>query len=268
MSYFPEVTIKDEDGEKANITNNALDVNIQDQHTKAIIVKFNQVQNSTTLAANTAVNDKDIVVTSAAGITIGSYIILFNVPAARFMFAYAINVVGTTITLDTPLDYGYPIGTYVDTTVTNMSVDGSVTTQAFGLRGTGAPPGVDITVDIVRLIFSCITVTAIDLSLFGDLPKLLNGLVLRRRDGTYDNIFNVKDNGELAGIMFDFAVSQSINPAQGQDGFVSRLTFGGQNKIGVTIRLEVGEDLEFLIQDDISGLTKFEVVAEGHIVEN
>ena len=67
--------------------------------------------------------------------------------------------------------------------------------------------------------------------------------------------------------MFDINVSQSINPAQGVDGFTARMTFAGQNKVGVAIRLPIGEDLEFIIQDDLTNIVTYEVVAEGHIVD-
>jgi hypothetical protein len=36
--------------------------------------------------------------------------------------------------------------------------------------------------------------------------------------------------------------------------------------MGVAIRLGPGEDLEVLIQDDISSLVKFHLIAEGHVV--
>lgn len=244
-----------------------IDVNIQDQATPSIIAKFNQVQNSTTLAAQAVRGSYDIVVTDATGFITGRYIIIFNPSTKRYMFGYAVNVVGTTVTLDTPLDSTFPAGTYVDSAITNMNVNGSVTPQVFGLRGLGAPPGVDLIADITRVITSCEADSPVNLTLFGNLPKLTNGLVLRRRNGDYYNIFNVKDNFELAGIQYDFSVAQAINPAQGIDGFVARLTFSGQSKIGVVQRLPIGDDLEIIIQDDLTGLVRFEIVAEGHIVD-
>ncbi len=245
-----------------------IDTFIQDQHTPAIIAHFNQVLNSTELANSASREDRDIVVDDATGFVIGNYIILFNPTSERFCFAFAINVVGTIITLDTPLDSDFAAGTFVDNTTTEMAVVGSAgSPQVFGLRGTGAPPGVDLEVDITRIIFTCIADSPVQLSLFGNLTALTNGIALRMRNDTWFNVFNVKSNRQLAGIMFDFNVSQAINPAQGEDGFVARLTFAGQDKIGVTERLPIGEDLEFLIQDDLSGLTSFGVIAEGHIVD-
>lgn len=262
-----EVIIKDANGDRATVTAGGLDVNIQDQTTDAIIIKFNKVTNNTTLSTTASVGDYDIIVTSSTGISVGSYIILFNPTVERAMVAYATGVAGTTITLDTPLDYDFPSGTYVDIATTNLGVNGSTTVQTFGIRGTGAPPGVDLTIDVTRLIFSCTCSSAVDLTKFGNLTRLTNGLVLRSRNGNYKNIFNLKDNAEIAGTMYEFIVFQSSNPAQGVDGFIAQLTFAGSNKIGVAIRLPVGEDLQLLVQDDLSGLINFEVMAEGHIVQ-
>jgi hypothetical protein len=247
-------------------SNGGIPVNVQDQSTPAIIQKFNRVTNSTTLASPAVKYVKTISVIDATGISAGSHIILFDPVSIRFSSFTALIVVSTTITLDTPIDFDYPAGTFVDIAITNMAVNGAITPQIFGLRGTGVPPGVELTFDVTRLIFKCFTLTAPDFGEFGDLTKLTNGLVLRKRDGGTYNIFNVKDNGEIAGIMFDFNFISAIG--SGQDGFISRLTFGGQSKLGVVQRLSIGEDLELIIQDDLSGLTLLEITAEGHITQD
>jgi hypothetical protein len=149
-----------------------------------------------------------------------------------------------------------------------MNVDGSSTVQTFGLRGTGAPPGVQVTALATRIIFQCITAAAVNLTTFGDIVGgLARGLVLRKRNGNLENIFNVKTNGEIDGISLDWTPYVATNPAQGVDGFSARLTFGGLDKIGSVIELPLGEDLEFLVQDNLTGLTKLEIVAEGHLAE-
>lgn len=249
-----------------------VDANLQDQTTPTIILPFNQVHDSTTLTEEVAINTRIINVADATGIVVGTFIILFSMETHRFYFGKATAINTLEIKLDTPLDSTFPAGTFVDAAITNMNVDGSTVPQTFGLRGLGAPPGVDIKVDITRILFTCVCTSAVNLSLFANLTALLNGIVLRRRNITTHNIFNIKSNRELAGLTFDFNVSASTNPQQGEDGFVSRLTFGGQNKIGVVQRLAVGEDLELIIQDNLASgtpdITILECIAEGHIVED
>jgi len=253
-------------------SNGAIPINIQDQHTPIVIAKFSQTHDSTTLASPTVINDRTINITNASGFVVGDYITLFNPEAVRFSLFTATGVSGNIITLDTPLDFNYSVGTFVDAGITNLAVDGSITPQIFGLRGSGAPEGVELSFDVTRIIFTMITTDPIDLSLFGDLTELDNGLVLRKRDGVYNNIFNVKSNREVANMLFDFTPYVATNPSHGENGYIARMTFGGQSKMGVTIRLDTGDDLEMLVQDalnEIQGSSQiiiFEVIAEGHIV--
>jgi hypothetical protein len=249
---------------------NGQDVNVQDQTTPVVIAKFSQTTNQTTLSVAGSIDDTTITLASATGAAAGKYITLFNPTEERYsVFTQIGAAAGSVITLDTPLDFAYPVGTFIDIGTTNMAVDGSSTTQVFGLRGGGTPPGVALDADITRLIFTCLTTTAPQLNQFGNITALTKGLVCRRRNDAYYNIFNVKDNIGIAGIMFDFQLLSAVGA--GQDGFWARLTFAGMNKIGSAQRLKVGEDLEILVQDDLTtgtpNITSLEIVAEGHITK-
>ncbi len=246
-----------------------MDVALQDQHTPAIIAYFNEVEESTTLAAPTVINGKTVTLTNTTGAAVGKYIILFHPGSVRFYTGHITSIAALpTVSVDTPLDFAYPAGTFIDIAITDMSVNGSSTTRVFGLRGIGAPPGVELTFDVTRVIFQCEADSAISLAKFADIAALTNGLVMRKRDGTFHNIWNVKTNKEIAGIMYDWTPYAATNPQQGEDGFVSRLTFAGQNKIGITERLKIGEDLEILVQDNLTAVTDFKIIAQGHVVED
>ena len=245
-----------------------VDAALQDQTTQAIIQKFNRIAQSTTLAADVALNDTFITVLDTLGAWDNRHVIIFNPIARRFTSFDVLSIGIDTLYLDGPLDFAYDSASFVDLTSTNLAVDGSQANQTFGLRGVSPSP-IGITVDITRIIVTCLTANPVDLSKFGDIVGgITNGLVLRVRDGEYFNIFNVKNNSEFAGLGYDWNARLSTNPAQGQDGFIFRLTFASQGKIGVAIRLEPGEDIEFIVQDDLSDITLLEVMSEGHIVEN
>ncbi len=245
------------------------DIFIQDQYTDAVITYFNKITNSTLLTNPVSVDDKTITVDDPTGIVIGSYIILFNISLIRYTTFFVVGVAGSVITLDNPMDVAYPAGTFVDISIVDIAVDGSIAHQIFGIRNpTGdQPPGIQLSFDVTRIIMQCTASSPVELGLFGDLPPLTNGLFLRKNGSRFFNILNFKTNNDIANTMFDFIVYQSTNPAQGVDGFVSRLTFAGPNKIGVTVRLDLGEDMEIHVQDDLSGLTNFHIIAEGHIVD-
>ena len=149
----PEALLSDE-------AHQIVDTHWQDQSTEAIIAYFNQVTNTTTLDGALTLNDKIIEVTSATGISAGTYLILFDPVSIRFSTFFVTVVAGTTITLDSPVDFPYPDGTNVDVAIVDLSVNGAVTPQVFGLRGTGAPPGVELTFHVTRIIFECLLNTS------------------------------------------------------------------------------------------------------------
>lgn len=243
------------------------DVSVQDQTTQAVIVNFNKIAQSTTLSATRAVGDTFITVADTLGAANNTYVIIFNPELRRFSKFNTLSIADDTLYLDDPLDVPYDSGSFVDLTSKNLAVDGGSEWQTFGLRGVSPSP-VGITIDVTRVIFTCVTEDPVDLSKFADIVGgIRSGLLMRVRNGEYFNIFNVKTNQDIAGLMYDWDPQAKTNPVQGQDGFISRLTFGGQSKVGVVIRLMPGEDLEFIVKDDLSSITSLEIVAEGHIVE-
>ena len=251
-----------------NDIDNCLDVCVQDQHSPVVIANFTSLDAETTNTVATAIDDRTITLNDTTGFVDGITVTIFNSDAARFTFIKQLGApVGNVITIDTPLDFAYPIGSFVSAGDDNIAVDGSITPQIFALRNT--TERTPITIDITRLIFTCLTNDGVDLSKFGDIiGGITNGIVLRKVNEDFNNIFNAKTNSELANLMFDFEVAAASNPAQGQNGFIGRLTFSGQNKIGVTIRIAENDDLQLIVQDDLSSLLEFKIKMEGHIVEN
>ena len=242
-------------------TKGAVDVTIQDSTSPLIIAKFSKIVTETTLSSGTAKDDLIINVVSAAGFVVGQYLTIYSVLDNRVFFSEVLSINVLAITLDTPLDFEYSSGAFVSVGSTNLNVNGSVTPQIFGVRN---PTGADVpfSFDIVRVVFQCLTTGVNDLSKFGDIVGCLTrGLVLRQVDGTYRNIFNVKTNGDLKNLMYDF----DIQPVSGnqQDGFTGRLTFGGQDHFGAVIRIREGEDLQLIVQDDLSSLVRLRVIVEG-----
>ncbi|MGD2113421.1 MAG: hypothetical protein PVG07_00100 [Acidobacteriota bacterium] len=244
------------------------DVAISDQTSPVVINPFNTPVVSSTSTGAVAIGEKDVTVASITSFAVGQHLTLFSPDDNRFYLGEILAINGSVISADTPFDFDFPAGSYVIGAIKNMNVNGSITPVAFGLRNPALMLGtLETTFDVTRLMFVCTAASAVDLSKFGDIVGgLTKGIVIRKIDGTYRNILNAKTNGDLANIMYDFNVQAASNPAIGQDGFTGRLTFAGQNKIGVAIRLEAGEDLQVIIQDDLSTLTSFYIIAEGHEV--
>lgn len=242
-------------------SNGGVPVNLQDQTTPPFFVYMNEVISSTTLTAVLNIGDTVVSLVSAAGIVTGNYIGIFNTTYNRFFAANVLSVNVNDVTLDTPSDFDFQIGDIFQDGNKNMNVNGSITPRLFSLR---ADPELNITIDVTRIIIHITDQTAMDDNKFGGITKLTNGIVLRRKDGYYFNIFNIKSNGEIGELAFDKVYDDKA--PSGFYGFSARLTFAGQNKVGVTIRLGSTDDLQVIVQDDLTDLDSFRIMVEGHIV--
>ena len=205
-----------------------------------------------------------LVVVSATGFIVGQHIRIIEPLSDKYYFGTILNIVSNTITVDSPFDYPYAAGSEVTVSNTNMAVNGSVTPVKYVLR-TGSPSIVSA-IDITRLMICCECSSAVDLNKFGDLAPLTRGLLLRRRDGYTKNVFNIKANRDMVGMGVEWNTFIASNPAQGIHGFSWRLTFAGQDRIGVVLRIGQDENLEVLVQDDLSTLVSLHIILEGHVV--
>ncbi len=247
-------------------SNGGVPVNIQDQHSRALDLYFIQSQNQTVLSASTSIEAKTITVSDTSGFVAGNCVGIFA-GSNSFFFATQLGAPsGNTIFLDTPIDQVYPDGSTVITALRNMNVDGSSVTQIFQIGPIGMVAGIEI--DITRFCGYIQSTTAMDDGKFGDLPALTNGIVLRQNNGTIQNLWNAKTNGDLALISAGDVNYTEKPPAGTSHGLRFRNSYGGQEKHGVTIRLEPGDIVELLIQDDLSGLEVFNKMAQGHFVTN
>lgn len=242
------------------------DVFIQDQHSPTVIVPLNKTENITSLNFPTSIDDKVISVANAVGFEQGKFVSLTNIANNRYYTGEVVSVDVQDITLDNLIDFDYPTADTVVTQGTHaMNVDGSVTPQIFSLRA--SDPGLPVTIDITRIIISMTCDSLVDLSKFGDIAGgLTHGLMFRRVDGAYNNIANFKTNQDIAGVMFDWTPYAAANPVQGIDGFVSRMTFAGQPKMGVTVRVGPGQDFQGIVQDPLQSILTFKIMVEGHVV--
>lgn len=241
-----------------------LEVALQDQHTKMLDLYFIQSQGATTLLNNANANDQTIDLTSTTGFVDGSYVGIFSALGVFYFGTQIGAAVGNTITLDTPIDNNFLAGDNVIRASKNLNVDGSTTTQIFQIGPVGGATLVSL--DITRVTGYIQDNLAMDDSKFGAMPALTNGIVLRKHDTVYENIWNAKTNGDLALICASDLIYTDSAPA-GSFGARFRNTFAGTEKHGVTVRLEPGEILELLVQDDLTPLQAFYMMAQGHVVD-
>lgn len=247
-----------------------LNVAVQDQTTDPLIFRFNKITNSTTLASAITLFDRQITLADATGVAAGSYLIIFNKTLNKSMTCSVVGIGSSPIIdIDRPADYAFPSGSDVDITIVSMNQNGTLAEQVFGIRGADRPNSIPISIDINELRLFAITATVPTLVDFGDLTALTNGILIRKRiSGGYKNIENPKSNSEILGAFGNWTPYIGTNPGIGINGFVGILKFNGQNNHGVAIRLDPGDDIEIVFNENLTGLTLFESVVIGHVVED
>jgi hypothetical protein len=256
--------------ETSNRGNTALGVFIQDQTTPVLTVPLLQGRAILTLAVDTVIDSNVINVDAGHGVVVGEVIEIADVVLRKFMQSQAVGTTATTITLDQPINRVYTIAdSVVQASIQDMLVNGSVTPQVFSVLPLPSQSG-----DMVRIILELRgdSNASMDFTTFGSEPALVNGCVLRIKgvDGNFINLFNFKSNSDFIEQGFDHSF---LEPKGGntQSGFVARVTWGGQSKHGVVIRLDgsLGEELQIVIQDDLTtGNTRFHLTAQGHELQS
>lgn len=244
--------------------NGGIPINIQDQTTRMLDLFFVQATGVlTTVAVEVVTDTYEITLTDTTGFVDGACVGMFS-PTGDYHFACQLGApVGNTITLDTSSGFNFPVGSYVRTFVRNMAVDGSTTRQIYtvGPVGMGAP----IEIDITRVHGVITDNLDMDDSKFGGIAALTRGCVLRKNNGELLNYANFKSNGCIA-IYSGEPINYTDKAGAGEYSAAFKVPFSGPENHGVTIRLEPGDVLEMIIQDDLTGLSSFRMMAQGHFV--
>jgi hypothetical protein len=248
----------------------ALGVFIQDQTTPVLTVPLLQGRAAISLAVDTVLDSRIITLTAGHGTLVGEIIELADPIVLKFMQSEVVAVNVNAITLDQPVNRVYFAATAIaQRSSADMLIDGSVTPQIFSILPLPSQAG-----DMVRVILELEGTGDMDSTSFGSDVALFNGCVIRvsEPDGNFKNLFNFKSNGDFIAQGFDHAFLQPRVPGNNTRAFNSRVTWGGQSKHGVVIRLDgsLGEQLQVVIQDDLTlGVnTKFKITAQGHELQN
>jgi hypothetical protein len=242
-----------------------------DQTTNPLSVDLLQGRNTTSLAVNADKGDTEVTLTGGHGAVVGDTLEMASATVQDlFVQARITAVVVNDITIDQPLNTDYLTTDIAIISTGNMLVNASLAAPSlFTILPLPTQEG-----DIVRIVLDLRGTGDMDFSSFGSDDVLTNGCVVRikQADGNFRNLFNFKSNGDFIRQAFDHSFLFPRKVGNTVKGFTSRLTWGGQSKHGVVIRLDgsLGEELQVLIQDDLvtgSANTVFTMVAQGHEVQ-
>ena len=257
-----KVALTDGSGNPINSFDGA--INIHDPHSHHVIIDQYIHQHTgvqTTLAVDSTEGDYSITVTSATGFSIGDYIHIEN-GIVESTHPKILNIVGNIFTLDRPLDYAFlATVTNIKQTLLNMNVNGSVTPQSFKIM-----PSNNQIWHLEIISIQMVMGSAGDNGLFGNLSELTRGVVLRKYDGTTSQFYTStvwKTNGDI--FLDTGNINYSVRSSGGGSYGVNSL--GSFYQTGAVVRLDssVGDYLEILVQDDLTGLTTFNAKVQGHI---
>jgi hypothetical protein len=245
--------------------NGGVEVSRQDQTSEPIDAYFQQEISSFTLAIDTVASTQTTLVytftaTSGHGIAPLDEILLLDIVGDRALQCRVITVATDLITIDRPIDNIYPAATSLGRIATsNMAVNGAITPQIFTFRAGTAP------VDACRVLLTMLgdTTTPND-GLFGNITALTRGLVFRIYNGLHKTTFCFKTNLEIKQFCYD--VDYADAPPTGQSGVSARISFGGEDKHGVVLRVSGNSVLQWVVQDDLTGMNEIRASVEGHKV--
>lgn len=261
MSVFKKIILKGNNGEAVNAEGGALNTHSVDIHGFPVNVQFHEHDGvNSTLSAPTSVGDTTIAVVSGTGFSAGQVIAIKD-SGNNTRFSVITNVVSNTITLDSSVDIVLASGSTVEVVLVDLqSTAGSLASPKIYIL---EPPTNEVW-HILRLIFSMTHAAAADLSKFGSITALTNGILVRTNiNGAIQNIANWKSNNDIKQAMYDVEFTDRAGGGSPY-GTSGRFTLG---KLGVALKLDgaTGDKIEVLVQDDITGLGFLGFNGQGHI---
>ena len=246
------------------------DVAIRSQTTPLIDLRLTKTIDTAILLAQPDIDDVSLSIQVVTTPVVGNLIILKDADGDALYQSGIFEVTPTggddyTIGVNTPLDFSFSVSDNCFLATDEMSVNGSVTPEIFELSAFGLDPSVKW--DILRVLGSVLDGNAMGDNLFGGQPELTKGVVIRTDNGITKNIFTFKTNGELR--EHSFNVVYADKPPAGQHGMSFRRTFGTQGANGVALEIKAvnTDGFKVIIQDDLSSLIRFRMVAQGHVAK-
>jgi hypothetical protein len=234
-------------------------VEIQDQYSAVVNMRLHRDLGSATLSS--AVSTGDTIINLVAGHGASAGELLYLIEGGIFFESEILSVDVNAITLDRPVCRDFTTNATVTRADDEMAVDGSSDPVTFHALPPAGIPGWDV----MQLSLNILDATDMDDGKFGGITALTKGILLRKKLDSlgYENVGNAKTNGVLS-LLCDGEYSEKA-PA-GQYGFAAKCRF--RTNAGVTIRLRAShsEELELVVQDDLTDLISVKGALIGHVV--
>lgn len=206
------------------------------------------------LSVNIAPETIDIPVTAGHGFTTDDHMLIIE--GDNYIQSKVKNVSGDTITISTPVVYGFTTGATIIRGRINLGIDPSGDPD--GTRNFNCYSellGTPIDVETVKIII--VHTGDGDDSKFGDIAALTNGLRFKKENAVSYNLGSYRDNATFE----EFGADIIYSDKAGGGLYSTKITFHLKEVFGNPIRLDPDENdsLLAMVQDDLSGLTRLRV---------
>lgn len=242
------------------VIDGSVDVYVQDQTTFPFDIYAHTFVNTTSLVVETVTDSRNVVVSDSTGATVGMAIDIVNDDS--FFQSLITAVDGNNITLASPIDCCFEVGSVVSFGDWDFSgVDGSVSPKSFYVR---IPTNKDY--DFYTMTLNIEDNNVMYDSTFGGLSALSNGFIGRAIDGISKTFFVITNNGGFRENGFTVLYNDKV--PSGTYSFSAVKNIREVNGVALRLNGEQEEYLEFIVQDDLTGLSKMAVAVHGHEVED
>jgi len=265
-SLIRHIWLHDGSGNAISSTLGTLDVHTQSVHYE--IINMHAVKdeaNTDTLDSNASVGDSTIEVSNSSQYAVGNHITIVEGTTAESDILRVQATDGTdpgTLTLDRPLENAFTTASTVISEVDRDLSNGNGTIAAPVVYQI-APPS-DETWHIRAVILHIEDGTEPTIDKFGGIASLTNGIVIRQNNGTKRNLAVIRRNGDMKEYFGAEHVS-FIQKSGGGDWATNGFwEFATHSRAIVRLVGATSDTLQIIIQDDLTDLSEFEVIIQGH----
>lgn len=210
------------------------------------------------ITVDTNIDDKAITVDSISGVSAGDVIMIYE--GCRFYQSIVLSAAALDINLASPLDFAFTIAAEVHIGTGNLNVDGSTTSKIAHIV---VPP--DCEFNIYQINVSITDNVVMDSAKFGGMAELTNGILFRVANHTIKNLPLVVSNLSFA--EQGFIIQYDTKAPAGVYAFRARKNYSKINGAVLRLNGKTNDELQCIIQDDLTDLTLFDISVNGHVVQ-
>lgn len=237
-----------------------LDVYVTDQNSQIISIYALKKLNNTILSSETIVNSNIIYFENGHNCKYGDYLNFYG--ENKINQSKVIGVTGNTIALNAPMDVIFTSGDTIERGTINLGINGTTGSTIFI-----AKPSPNIDWHICQIVIYIEDDDTMDGSLFGSISALTKGVLIRKKNTTYDNILEITRNSQMN--MYGELKYNDRASSKGVYSLICKLKLNDKSTFGSVIELlsERNDQIEIIIQDDLSALKSFYISIHGHVVQ-